>query len=93
MNMEEVTGRLKAHEERLRGTTNENDDNQLLLTRSEWIARERRGNNRHDRSKDECFNCHELGHHAYECPEKRKDWKKKNVAGCYQVFEDEPSLL
>jgi hypothetical protein len=93
MTMEEVTGRLKAHEERLRGSADEKDDGQLLLTRSEWIARGRRGNNRRDKSKDECFKCHELGHHAHECPEKRIDWKKKNVAGCYQVFEDEPALL
>ena len=94
MNMEEVTGRLKAHEERLRGSVGEKDDEQLLLTRSEWIARERRGNNRRDRSKDECFNCHELGHHAYECPEKRKGWKKENKADCYQAVDvDEPAYM
>jgi hypothetical protein len=41
MTMEEVTGRLKAHEECLRGSTDDKDDGQLLFTRSEWIARER----------------------------------------------------
>ena len=41
MTMDEVTGRLKAHEERLRGSSDEKDDEQVLLTRSQWIAKER----------------------------------------------------
>jgi hypothetical protein len=39
--MEEVTGRLKAHEERLRRSTEEKDDGELLLTRSQWLEKER----------------------------------------------------
>ena len=35
MTMDEVTGRLKAHEERLRGSSDEKDDETVLLTRSE----------------------------------------------------------
>ena len=38
MTMEEVTGRLKAHEERLRGR-GDVDEEHLLLTRAEWKAR------------------------------------------------------
>jgi hypothetical protein len=43
--MEEVTGRLKAHKERLRRSSDEKDDRQFLLTRSEWMAEgAKRGN-------------------------------------------------
>ena len=42
MTMEEVIGRLKVHEERLQGYVHDDQDGeQLLLTRSWWIARER----------------------------------------------------
>jgi hypothetical protein len=91
INMEEVTGRLKAHEERLRRSTDEKDGEELLLTRSQWLEKERR--RPRDKSKDECFSCHEVGHHFYECPKRKKDWKKKDMAGCYQVQDDEPALF
>ena len=34
MTIDEVIGRLKAHEERLEGSSDEKDDGKLLLTRS-----------------------------------------------------------
>ncbi|XP_074342952.1 uncharacterized protein LOC141680695 [Apium graveolens] len=39
MTVEETLGRLKAHEERIRGTT-ETSGNQLLLTEEEWMKKE-----------------------------------------------------
>lgn len=39
MTVEEAVGSLKAHEERLKGKT-ETNDNQLMLTKEEWEKRE-----------------------------------------------------
>lgn len=43
MTMEEVIGRLKAHEERLRGS-GDVDEEHLLLTRAEWKERHKAEN-------------------------------------------------
>ena len=104
MTMEEVIGRLKAHEERLRGS-GEVDDEHLLLTRAEWKARHEaenssqgrgrgggrgRGRGRaRDKSEVKCYNCPNFGHYAYECPE------KKNKAFLAKALsdDDEPALL
>lgn len=40
MSVEEVVGSLKAHEERLKGQTQSNGGQQLLLTEAEWMKRE-----------------------------------------------------
>lgn len=37
MTVEEVIGRLKAHEERIRGSDSSEDEH-MLLTRAEWEA-------------------------------------------------------
>ena len=94
MTMDEVTGRLKAHEERLRGSTNEKDDGQLLLTRSQWIAKERgRG---HAKSTVQCWKCQELGHIKRYCPNPRKENKEQKEKGILQLaacdVDDDPRL-
>ena len=104
MTMEEVTGRLKALEECLRGR-DDVDEEHLLLTHAEWKARleaesssrgrgcgggEGRGRERAwDKSEVKCCNCPNFGHYAYECPE------KKNKAFLAKAFsnDDEPALL
>jgi hypothetical protein len=88
MNMEEVTGRLKAHEERLRGSTDEKDG-ELLLTRSEWVARERGGG--HAKSMLQCWNCQEFGHIKRHCTNRKK--LKAVVNLNMACAEDEPALF
>ena len=69
MTVEELIGRLKAHEERVRGHVEDNG-NQLLLTQK-WKARGREGsygkNDGRDKSKIKYFNCNIFGHYAAEC--------------------------
>jgi hypothetical protein len=86
MTMEEVIGRLKAHEERLRGSRDV-DEEHLLLTRAEWKARHEAENSSQGRgrggrgggrgracgkSKMKFYNCPNFGHYAYECLEKKR---------------------
>lgn len=40
MSVEEVVGSLRAHEERLKGPTESNEGQQLLLTEEEWQRKE-----------------------------------------------------
>jgi hypothetical protein len=53
MTMEEAIGRLKAHEERL-GGTGDVDEEHLLLTRSEWKARHEVENSSRGRGRGGC---------------------------------------
>jgi hypothetical protein len=88
--MEEVTGRLKAHEERLRRSSDEKDDGQLLMTRSEWIAREHgqcRG-----KSTTQCWNCKKFAHFRRDCPNLKKELKEKANLNLGYI-EDEPALF
>jgi uncharacterized protein YggL (DUF469 family) len=52
-------------------------------------------NNGRDKKKLRCFHCQELGHFAWECPEKKKgnnhDEEEKALLG--QYIDDEPALL
>jgi hypothetical protein len=86
--MEEVTGRLKAHEERLRRSSDEKDDGQLLMTRSEWIAREQG----RDKSTTQCWNCKKFGHFRRDCPKLKKELKEKANLNLGYI-EDEPALF
>jgi hypothetical protein len=49
-----------------------------------------RGGGRRDKSEVKCYHCHELGHFAWECPEKKKDEKALLARG---YADDEPALL
>ncbi|XP_063942827.1 uncharacterized protein LOC135150451 [Daucus carota subsp. sativus] len=68
MMVEELVGRLKAHEERMKGKS-ENTSGQLLLTQK-WKARAHGGldgwNGGRDKSKIKCYNCNIFGHYAAE---------------------------
>jgi hypothetical protein len=89
MTMEELTGRLKAHEERLRGSAEEKGDEQLMLTRSQWLARERGGG--HAKSMLQCWNCQEFGHIKRHCTNRKK--LKAVVNLNMACAEDEPALF
>ena len=98
MTMEEMIGRLKVHEERLR-SYEEKEENGLLLTRSEWVSRTKknggnsgdsRGRGR-DKSKVKCFNCDVYGHYASECQKPRRD--RDEMANLIYEADEEPALL
>ncbi|CAH9074982.1 unnamed protein product [Cuscuta epithymum] len=55
MTMEEVTGRLKLYEERTRGSSEKNEEN-LLLTYSEWMMRQKGSNNDDEKRNGESSN-------------------------------------
>ena len=86
MSVEELIDRLKAHEERVGGFSNDEHDEQLLLTKAEWRAREAKAGGqkkkKFDKSKIRCYNCQKYGHFADECSGKEKDHD-----------EEEPALL
>jgi hypothetical protein len=95
MSMEEVIGSLKAHEELLKGQEEDGGEEQLLMASGHGSTRGRgrgrgRGGGRRDKSEVECYHCHELGHFAWECPEKKKDEKALLARG---YADDEPALL
>ncbi|KAL8117775.1 hypothetical protein AgCh_015608 [Apium graveolens] len=76
MTFEETVGSLKAHGERLKGST-DRGGNQLLLTREQWIEREK------DESK----------HYAIECRKPKYDKDVKEEAHMAQIPDEEPVLL
>jgi len=121
---------LKAFDERTRrGAGGARSDNgQLLLTQSEWEARQKRstgegsgggrshdggsrgrgrgrgggrggrggqgeaakdGGSKRDKSHIKCFKCHNNGHYANRCPEKKKEEEAHHV----RTVETEPSVL
>lgn len=94
MSMEEAIGSLKAHEELVKAQEEEGEEEKLLMTRGHGSPRGRgRGRGRDGRRKDksevECYNCHDFGHFAWECPEKKEE--KALLAKGYA--DDEPALL
>nr|ABA97288.1 retrotransposon protein, putative, Ty1-copia subclass, expressed [Oryza sativa Japonica Group] len=75
MPFDEAIGRLKAYEERIRKRDDKNGEH-LLFTSGDTSGGRSRVK-KPDRSKTMCYYCQELGHFAYECPEKKK---KKEIA-------------
>ncbi|XP_071680382.1 uncharacterized protein [Lolium perenne] len=95
LTVEELTGRFLAVEEELDLEEEEGGQHggtHLLLTEEQWMERmkNKKNNNGRDKKKLRCFNCQELGHFAWECPEKKKDNEEKALLG---FVEDEPALL
>ncbi|XP_071676785.1 uncharacterized protein [Lolium perenne] len=96
MTVEELTGRFLAVEEELDLEEEEGGQHggtHLLLTEEQWMERmkkKKKKNHGRDKKKLRCFNCQELGHFAWECPEKKKDSEEKALLG---FVEDEPALL
>ena len=86
MSVEELIGRLKAHEKRTRGHVEDNG-NQLLLTQEEWKARARERN----KSRIKCYNCNIFGHYAAECRKPRQDRRQKQEVKIAKVEDDEPT--
>jgi hypothetical protein len=68
---------------------------QLLMTRGLESSRGRGGEIRKNKSRDQCYNCEEYGHHSYECPSRGIGKKKENVllAEGFSMADDEPALL
>ncbi|XP_023770321.1 uncharacterized protein LOC111918932 [Lactuca sativa] len=83
--IEEVIGRLKAHEERVCDQT-ETDDKKLLLTHQEWV----------EKMKEKGENSKDYGHYASECknPRKERSYNNKNNEACQvQDKNDNKSAL
>lgn len=96
MAMEEAIGSLKAHEELVKGRETGREEEQLLMARGYDSSRGRgrgrgRGGGRKDKSEVQCYNCRELGHFAWECPEKKKENEEKALLAGYG--SDGPALL
>ncbi|RLN28683.1 retrotransposon protein, putative, Ty1-copia subclass [Panicum miliaceum] len=92
MQLEEAIGRLKAYEERIRKRDNRSEQQQLLLSSDSASGGAGRNyKKKPDRSKSMCYYCQELGHFAYERPEKKK--KKEIVLLATASSDKEPTLL
>ncbi|XP_017239790.2 uncharacterized protein LOC108212576 [Daucus carota subsp. sativus] len=85
MSVEELVGRLKAHEERMKGRSEQPEQQQLLLAKK-WKGRL-------DKSKIKCFNCNIYDHFASECDKLRRKKKHCQEAILAQLHDDEPALL
>lgn len=89
MRVEEVVGPLKAHEEKLKGTS-KSGGGQLLLTSQNLRAR---GGSFRDKSRMKCYNCKILAHYVVECSKLRQEREKREEENLAQIEDDEPLLL
>ncbi|XP_071678410.1 uncharacterized protein [Lolium perenne] len=97
MTVEELTGRFLAVEEELdleEEQGGQHGGTHLLLTEEQWMERmKKKKNNGRDKKKLRCFHCQELGHFAWECPEKGNNHDEEEKALLGQYIDDEPALL
>ena len=90
MTVEELVGRLKAHEERMKGRSESADRQQLLLASHNQRTK---GGYFRDKSRIRCYNCNTLGHYASECSKSPRGREKKQEVNMAVVEDDEPALL
>ncbi|XP_074355921.1 uncharacterized protein LOC141695582 [Apium graveolens] len=86
MTVEEVVGRFKAHEERMKGRS-ESVDGQLLLTS---LNQRPRGGSFRDKGRIKCYNCNTMGHYAAECDKPQREREKRQEVNLVQIEDDEP---
>ena len=89
----EVIGRLKTYELTLKGHERDQEEEQLMFSRSR--EKDKQKYRKFDKSKVRCYNCQDHGHYSRECPNPRKEAKKEH--GTLQLAEvgmdDDPSML
>ncbi|GJT70102.1 zinc finger, CCHC-type containing protein [Tanacetum coccineum] len=98
ISLDEITGKLKAFEERIKlrkGGQVESQEN-LLFVHGEHSGKGRRFNKRGDKSRGEwdlskvrCFKCHKRGHLKKDCRKTSTTQEQSNLI----LEDDEPSLL
>ncbi|XP_073362516.1 uncharacterized protein [Aegilops tauschii subsp. strangulata] len=93
LTVEELTGRLKAAEERYGLDGVAQGGSSLMFTHEEWMARQQKIDQNSSgsaaRKTDKCRYCNNLGHWARECRKKKRD----EEANLSQADEEEPGLL
>ncbi|XP_074373610.1 uncharacterized protein LOC141713951 [Apium graveolens] len=90
MTVEELVGRLKAHEEKMKGRSENADKQQLILASQNQKTR---GAYFRDKSRIRCYNCNTLGHYASECSKSQREREKRQEVNMTVVKDDEPALL
>ncbi|XP_074368812.1 uncharacterized protein LOC141708885 [Apium graveolens] len=93
MTVEEEFGSLKAHEEQIKGQS-DNGGEQLMFTEEEWTRREN-SSGKLLLTKEEWMSKTNKngGHFAYQCKKPRRDREQKPEVNKTQAEEDEPALL
>ncbi|KAL4580126.1 hypothetical protein LXL04_016306 [Taraxacum kok-saghyz] len=96
MTVEEVIGRMKAHEEQINGH-GETEDRKLLMTHQERCGHGRggshekdgSGSNSQDKRKVHCYNFQDYGHYAAESKNPRRERNQEN----HLIQDDDESAL